>query len=68
MKHEQFHVAWIENENGERLKVTLTSEGETFLGKVFINGIPYHVFFADGLEIKSGGKYILDTDPDYSPK
>jgi len=68
MNNETFHTAWIENENGEGLRITLTDEGGSFLGKVLINDVPYHVFFADGNEIKSGGRYVLDQDPDYNPK
>lgn len=59
---------WIENEAGDRLKIPMQFEGDTFLGTVFVNGTPYHAFFATKGEISGGGKYTLDLDPDYNPK
>jgi hypothetical protein len=69
MTCETSHTTWIENEKGERLKVELQNEGGELLGKVFIDGIPYHVFLAEPTEIGQGGEqFIVDRDPDYEPK
>jgi hypothetical protein len=69
MTNEQPHTAWIENEKVERLKVELQNEGGELLGKVFIDKIPYHVFFAEPNEIGQGGEqFSVDRDPDYEPK
>ncbi len=69
MKSESSSIAWIENEDGDRLKIELTSEGGELLGKVFVDKVPYHVFFAEPNEIGQGGKkLIVDRDPDYYPK
>lgn len=69
MKSENSLIAWIENEDGERLKVELKSEGGELLGKVIVDKVPYHVFLADPNEIGRGGeKIIVDRDPGYYPK
>ena len=69
MNSENSHTTWIENEKGECLKIELQYEGGELLGKVFINKVPYHVFFAEPNEIGRGGeKFIVDRDPDYTPK
>jgi hypothetical protein len=63
------HKAWIENGQGDRLQVELQNEGGQLLGTVFIDKIPYHVFFAERHEIGSGGvNFVVDRDPDYDPK
>ena len=63
------NATWIENEKGERLKVELQNEGGELLGKVLIDKIPYHVFFAEPNEIGRGGeKFVVDRDPGYKPK
>lgn len=33
----------LENGNGEMLTIELTPEGDTFLGSVRVDGVPYHV-------------------------
>lgn len=59
---------WIENEKGERLEIELQNEGGELLGKVYVNQIPYHVFFAKPNEIGRGGKkFVVDRDPGYEP-
>ena len=69
MTNEMSHTAWIENKYGERLKVELQNEGGELLGTVFIDKIPYHVFFAKRNEIaQGGGSFVVDRDPDYAPK
>ena len=69
MTNKLSHTAWIENEHGDRLKVEMQNEGGEFLGRVTINKVPYHVFFATQDEISRGGEYfIVDRDPDYQPK
>lgn len=60
-------VVWIENAQGDRLPVKIEDEGGQLLGAVFIEGIPYHVFFAEKHEIVGQGTYRLDADPDYQP-
>ncbi|MGO8698300.1 MAG: hypothetical protein ACLQVY_11350 [Limisphaerales bacterium] len=62
-------TAWIENAQGERLKVELFKEGDELLGTVFIENVPYHVFFASRKKMGCGGEqFIVDRDPDYNPK
>jgi hypothetical protein len=72
MTNKNSHTTWIENEKGDRLKIELQNEGGEcgeLLGKIFIDKIPYHVFFAEPKEIGRGGeKFIVDRDPDYKPK
>jgi len=68
MKNSASHTVWIENENGERLKVAMTDECGVLLGTVFVDRIPYHAFLATADEISNGGGYIVDRDPDYFPK
>jgi hypothetical protein len=69
MTNELSCTAWIENARGERLKVELKNEGGELLGTVFIDRIPYHVFFAERNEIGKGReKFVVDRDPDYEPK
>jgi hypothetical protein len=67
MKGTSSTVVWIENEQGDRLPVKLEDEGGQLLGTLFIEAIPYHVFFADKHEIVGEGIYRLDADPDYQP-
>jgi hypothetical protein len=63
------HTAWIENGLGDRLKVELQNEGGELLGRLLIDKIPYHVFFATQDEISRGGeRFVVDRDPDYQPK
>jgi hypothetical protein len=60
---------WIENENGDRLKIKLQNEGGELLGKLIIEKVPYHVFFAKPAEIgKGGNRFVVDRDEDYEPK
>ncbi|HEY3855788.1 MAG TPA: hypothetical protein VGO67_15475 [Verrucomicrobiae bacterium] len=62
-------TVWIENEHGNQLKVELTNEGGELLGKIVIDSIPYHVFFAKRGEIRQGKDcFIVDRDRDYEPK
>ena len=69
MTNELSHTAWIENGDGERLKVELLNEGGELLGTVFIDKVPYHVFLASRKEIGRGGdQFIVDRDVDYKPK
>ncbi|HEY3861750.1 MAG TPA: hypothetical protein VGO59_07670 [Verrucomicrobiae bacterium] len=69
MRAQLSHTAWIENQDGDRLKVELQNEGGELLGTVFVGKIPYHVFFADKNEIGNGGEcFVVDRDPDYEPK
>ena len=69
MTNELSYAAWIENEKGERLRVELQNEGGELLGKVSIDKIPYHVFFAEPKEIGQGGdRFFVDRDPGYQPK
>ena len=69
MTSELTQTVWIENGYGARLKVELQNEGGELLGTVFIDNIPYHVFFAERNEIAQRGKsFIVDRDPDYEPK
>ena len=69
MTNELSRTAWIENKHGERLKIELENEGGELLGKVFIDNVPYHVFFADRNEIGHGGKhFVIDRERDYEPK
>jgi len=69
MTNEPPHTAWIENEKGERLKIELQNEGGELLGRVFVDKIPYHVFFAKQNEIGRGGeKFVIDRDEEYKPK
>ena len=69
MTKELSHIAWIENEQGESLKVELLNEGGELLGTVYIDKVPYHVFFAMRKEIGRGGEqFIVDRDSDYKPK
>ena len=69
MTNELSHTAWIENGHGDRLKVEMQNEGGELLGTVFIDKVPYHVFFAEPKEIGQGGEqFIIDRDPDYEPK
>ena len=69
MTNELSHTAWIENGDGDRLQVELQNEGGELLGTVFIDKIPYHVFFAERNEIGQGGEnFVVDRDPDYDPK
>lgn len=56
----------IENERGEKLSVELTPEGDTFLGLVRIDGVPYHVERVSAEKLSS--QYCVDRDPDYFPK
>lgn len=68
MNSEDSHTAWIENEKGERLEIQLQYEGDELLGRVFIDKVPYHVFFAETNEIGRGGKkFVVDRDSDYEP-
>ena len=63
------HTTWIENEKGERLEIKLQNEGGELLGKLIIDKIPYHVFYAGKNEIGRGGeKFVIDRDEDYEPK
>lgn len=60
---------WIQNSRGERLEVELTKEGDEMLGIVYIDEIPYHVFYASRKEIGRGGnKFVVDRDPGYQPR
>lgn len=69
MTNEKSHTAWIENGNGDRLSVELQNEGGELLGTVFIDKIPYHVFFAEQNEMGQGGEsFVVDRDPNYEPK
>ncbi len=68
IKSRKSYLSSIRNENGDHLMITLKDEGGVLLGKVFVDTVPYHVFFAKQNEIKSNGKYIIDKDPDYRPK
>jgi hypothetical protein len=69
MTNELSHTAWIENGDGERLKVELLNEGGELLGTVFIDKVPYHVFLASPNEIGRGcDHFIIDRDVDYKPK
>ena len=56
----------IENDEGLRLSVELTPEGNTFLGVVRINGVPYHVERVSAKKLRT--QYCVDRDPDYFPK
>lgn len=63
------HTTWIENEKGDRLEIELQNEGGELLGRLIIDKIPYHVFFAEQNEIGRGGdKFVIDRDEDYEPK
>ena len=61
-------IVRVTNEFGAQLEILLTLEGDTLLGRVEIDGIPYHVFLASVDEVSIGGKYSLDHDPDYIPR
>ena len=51
------------------MKVELLNEGGELLGTVFIENVPYHVFFASPNEIGCGREqFIVDRDPEYKPK
>lgn len=68
-KNELCQTIWIKNSRGERLEVELSYEGGEMLGVVFIDEIPYHVFYASRKEIGTGEKkFIIDRDPGYVPK
>ena len=62
-------TVWIQNSRGERLEVELTNEGGEMLGVVYVDEIPYHVFYASKREIGPGGDtFVIDRDPDYQPR
>ena len=65
---EEQRTVWIVNESGARLEIKLTLEGDTLLGRVEVDGVPYHVFLATTDEVSVDGKYSLDHDPDYLPR
>jgi len=56
----------IENGCGDRLSVELTPEGDTFLGLVRIDGVPYHVEKVSAETLTT--KYCVDVDLDYFPQ
>jgi hypothetical protein len=59
----------LRNARGETLHVPMQNEGNEPLGVVWIDDVPYHVFFARPAEIGSGGEnFILDRDPSYRPR
>jgi hypothetical protein len=59
----------IQNSRGKRLEVELTNEGGEMLGIVYVDEIPYHVFYASRKEIgKGGNKFVVDRDPGYQPR
>jgi hypothetical protein len=59
----------LRNELGETLLIKMKDEGGERLGLLFIEDIPYHVFFARVGEIGAGGKvFIVDRDPSYRPR
>jgi hypothetical protein len=68
MNNNAYRTVWIENENGEKLKVVMTDECGVLLGTLFVDGVPYHAFLATSDEISHGGQFVVDRDPDYRPK
>lgn len=56
----------IKNGRGERLWVELTPEGDTFLGLVRIDGVPYHVEKVSAEKLRT--QYCVDRDSDYFPQ
>lgn len=68
MNHQSPRTFWIENEEGEHIRVVLQNEAGMFLGRVVIDSVPYHAFLATNKQIAAGGEYVVDRDPDYTPK
>ena len=60
------NVAVIENEAGEKLKVYMWLEGGKVGASLQINGVLHHIEWLPASELVEN--YVVDTDPDYSPK
>ena len=59
-------VAIIESETGEKLSVYMWREGGRVATSLRINGILHHFEWLPAPEFVTN--YVVDTDPDYSPK
>lgn len=59
----------LKNEHGKTLQISMRDEGGEALGVLWIDEIPYHVFFALPNDIGFGGeKFIVDRDTNYRPR
>jgi hypothetical protein len=56
----------LENEDGESLAVNLSPEGDREVGKLMIDGVPYHVERIKAAVLKSD--YRVDRDVGYIPQ
>jgi len=56
----------ITTEFGESIAVQLSSEGDRELGKVIIDGVPYHIERIQAASLKR--EYRVDRDKDYMPQ
>jgi hypothetical protein len=60
------NVAIIENESGDRLNVYMWRDGGRVGAALRINGILHHIEWLPASELATN--YVVDNDPDYSPK
>ena len=59
-------VVTIESEGGESLTVALSTEGDREVGKLMIDGVPYHVERIKAAVLKRD--YRVDRDVGYIPQ
>lgn len=59
----------LRNEGGEELLIRMRDEAGERLGVLWVDDVPYHVFFARREELGAGGEaFIVDRDPSYRPR
>lgn len=69
IKSEPLSSIWIQNTRGERLQIEMSAEGDERLGTLYVEDIPYHVYFVEKDELGKGGdKLVVDRDPGYKPR
>jgi hypothetical protein len=60
------HCLTIDNEQGDQIAVTLVPEGSREVGKLIIDGVPYHVERMKSATMNR--RYVVDADEDYRPQ
>ena len=63
MRH---HHLTIQNEDGQEVHVPLSPEADRDVGKLLIDGVPYHVERVNASTLQR--LYRVDVDKDYAPQ